>query len=42
MKMNVSPVYSKKNWIAPETIEIHINGQGGAGSDFASEFDPAS
>ncbi|MGN7787622.1 hypothetical protein ACTJIJ_24010 [Niabella sp. 22666] len=42
MKMNVSPISSKKDWITPETIEICINGSGGAGSDFASEFDPTS
>ncbi len=42
MKMNVSPIHSKKDWITPEIIEIHVNGSGGAGSDFASEFDPTS
>ncbi|WP_262919354.1 hypothetical protein [Niabella hibiscisoli] len=38
MKMNVNPISSKKDWIAPETIEIHINGNGGGGPDFASEL----
>ncbi len=27
----------KKQWIAPEITSIHINGNGGAGFDFASE-----
>lgn len=42
MKINVSPIRSKKNWITPETIKIHINGGGGSGSDFVTEFIPES
>ncbi len=42
MRMNVSPIRSKKDWISPETTEIYVSGSGGAGSDFASEFDPTS
>lgn len=42
MKMNVNLIHSKKEWITPDTTEIHINGNGGGGSDFAAEFDPTS